>query len=361
MRAVAQDALRIALDASQLLAAAYAEQAMAVRRRATGRLPALLGGTLSSPHMDEATARSFLAAFNMAMVPIYWRDVEAAEGSFDWSACDRQIEWCREQGLRICLGPLFQPDARGLPDWVYLWDDDFESLLSGGRPVHRCRGESLSRKGRPLALCGPREHRASPALLRGREAADGGLDRLPGQATRSRPPADDRRRSALGRVPGAARGRSLAHPFCRRPGPCPPGSQGNSPGDELRLFCRRHAACGAKSRSTGCWTTGACWACRCWLAMTVPSADGDDPRPGRSSTCRPARGISPRSRPGWRATCRLILAKPGVQAVLWNQFEDGLPHEFPHAGLLHSQGQAKPALRTLAALRAACVNPRPAP
>ena len=66
----------------------------------------------------------------MALVPVYWRDVEAEEGSFDWSACDRQMEWCRAHGLRICMGPLLQPDARGLPDWVYLWDDDSESLLS---------------------------------------------------------------------------------------------------------------------------------------------------------------------------------------------------------------------------------------
>ena len=144
--AAAQEALRIALDGSQLLAAAYAEQVIAVRRRATGRLPSLLGGTLSSPEMDEAAARSFLAAFNMAMVPVYWRDVEATEGSFDWSACDRQIQWCREQGLRICLGPLLQPDARGLPDWVYLWDDDFESLLSAAgqfvdAAVNRYRGK----------------------------------------------------------------------------------------------------------------------------------------------------------------------------------------------------------------------------
>ena len=123
-----------------------AEQVIAVRRRATGRLPSLLGGTLSGPEMDEATARSFLAAFNMAMVPVCWRDVEASEGSFDWSACDRQIQWCREQGLRICLGPLLQPDARGLPDWVYLWDDDFESLLSAAgqfvdAAVKRYRGK----------------------------------------------------------------------------------------------------------------------------------------------------------------------------------------------------------------------------
>ena len=184
--AAAQEALRIALDGSQLLAAAYAEQAIAARRRATGRLPLLLGGALSGPEMDEAAARSFLSAFNMAMVPLFWRDVEAEEGCFDWSACDRQIEWCRAQGLRICLGPLLQPDARGLPDWVYLWDDDSESLLSAAGAIRRRGRPALPRQGRYLAVCGPHEHRASPSYFRRGKAADGGLGHLSDQATRSR-------------------------------------------------------------------------------------------------------------------------------------------------------------------------------
>ena len=42
-----------------------------------------------------------------------------------------------------------------------------------------------------------------------------------------------------------------------------------------------------------------------------------------------------------------MLGKPWVQAVVWNQFDDSQPHDFPHAGLLGPQGQVKPALRRL--------------
>lgn len=125
----AQESLRSALDAGQLLTAAYADQAIANRRRTMGRLPSILGGEFANAGIDTATAHWFLAAFNVAWVPIYWRDVEAIEGAFDWSDCDRRLEWCRGQGVRTCLGPLLQLDARGLPDWVYMWEDDFESLM----------------------------------------------------------------------------------------------------------------------------------------------------------------------------------------------------------------------------------------
>jgi hypothetical protein len=49
----------------------------------------------------------------------------------------------------------------------------------------------------------------------------------------------------------------------------------------------------------------------------------------------------------------LMLAKPSVQGVFWNQLRDNLPHDLPHAGLWNDRRQAKPALRTLAAIRAA--------
>ena len=78
--ALSQDALRAALDASQLLAAAYAEQALAVRRRGTGKVAAVLGADLETSLLDAYAARQFLAAFNAAVVPIprpTWRPAKA--------------------------------------------------------------------------------------------------------------------------------------------------------------------------------------------------------------------------------------------------------------------------------------------
>src|SRR5581483_1673979 len=48
----------------------------------------------------------------------------------DWRLSDRQIEWSRARGLKICGGPLIQLDKRSLPDWLYLWEDDEENLAS---------------------------------------------------------------------------------------------------------------------------------------------------------------------------------------------------------------------------------------
>ena len=355
----AQEALRIALDGSQLLAAAYAEQAIAVRRRATGRLPALLGGTLNSPTMDDATARSFLAAFNMAMVPVYWRDVEATEGSFDWSACDRQIQWCRDHDLRICLGPLLQPDVRGLPDWVYLWDDDFDNLLSAAgqfidAAVMRYRGKvdlwhCAARVNNSQVLSFTEEEKLRMVAWIVCRVKQLDPDR-PLMVGFDQPWGEYQGRRAVDLSPiqfadALVRARlDLKAIFLEMNFGCFAG--GTLPRSEVDV-----------NRLLDCWNL---LGLPLLVGLSVPSADGADPK-ARQKIDLTAGSWSLAAQQAWTARyVPLILGKAGIQAVVWNQFEDGQPHDFPHAGLLTPQGQAKPALRTLAALRAAYVNPRPA-
>jgi hypothetical protein len=87
------------------------------------------------------------------------------------------------------------------------------------------------------------------------------------------------------------------------------------------------------------------------VAITVPSASSDDSL---------ARRRVPLSAGGWNLASQqtwiarylpLILAKPAVHGVIWNQLRDSVAHDFPHGGLMDERCQAKPALRTLAALR----------
>ena len=47
----------------------------------------------------------------------------------------------------------------------------------------------------------------------------------------------------------------------------------------------------------------------------------------------------------------VLLAKNSVQAIVWNQWTDTLPHEFAHGGLIDLRGRAKPSLKLLVELR----------
>lgn len=47
----------------------------------------------------------------------------------------------------------------------------------------------------------------------------------------------------------------------------------------------------------------------------------------------------------------MLLAKPSVQGIAWQQYRDDEPHELPHAGLIDEQGLPKPVLAALTSIR----------
>ena len=47
----------------------------------------------------------------------------------------------------------------------------------------------------------------------------------------------------------------------------------------------------------------------------------------------------------------LLLGKQSVQAIVWDGWDDRVPHELAHSGLMDADGHAKPALETLIGLR----------
>jgi hypothetical protein len=59
-----------------------------------------------------------------------WRDTEPNPGEWDWSKWQSALQRARAAKRRVACGPLVRLDREELPDWLYLWDDDFESLQS---------------------------------------------------------------------------------------------------------------------------------------------------------------------------------------------------------------------------------------
>jgi hypothetical protein len=350
--AQAQTALRTALDASRLLARAYCEQALAVRKRGGAKLNALLGAELAGPALDDAAGRDFLVAFNAALVRLSWRDIEASEGQFDWLACDRQIEWCRARGLRVMAGPLVELDARSLPDWVHLWEDDLDNLLAAlsdfvRAAVDRYRGKV------DLWLCAARVNTAEVLKLTEEEELQLAANILhfvnsldPGKPTvlsvdqpwgeyMARRPTDfppQHFAETLARAGLNLRGLMLEMNlgYCRG---------ATLPRTELEL-----------NRQIDSWSQ---LGLPLLVSLSIPSSSGEDPLAQRPATM-PSQSATPSSQQDWAARyASLLLAKASVQGVFWNQLGDSMPHDFPHAGLFDARRQAKPALRTLASIRLA--------
>jgi hypothetical protein len=346
----AEASLLAALDAADLLAAAFTEQAMAVRRRVEGKRFALLGADLGITLLDDYTSRQFLQSFSAAEVPINWRETETTEGHFTWTFNDRQVEWCRAHGLKILAGPLLMLDARALPDWLMLFEDDFESVLDFVSAYVRAGVERYRGKV-DYWICAGRVNDAEVLALTEQErlrlvvqtielihSLD---DETPVLMSFDQPWAEYMRQQhsdfpplhfadALVRAGLDLAGLMLEMNVGYYPG-------GTLPRQPLEF-----------SRQLDVWSK---LGPPLWLSLSAPSDDGDDPRAQRKMTLPPGSWTSAAQK-AWAARfVPLALAKPAMQGVIWNQLRDNQPHDFPHGGLFDADGQAKPALHTLAMIR----------
>ena len=346
----AQQALELAVALSAQVAGSFAERALALRGQ-TGKLTTLLGVDLGRAPLTEAAEQQLVGAINSVNVPLAWRQIEQAEGHRDWSLSDRQIEWSRSHGMKICAGPMLQLDRCAAPDWLYLWEGDFENLMTLAADF--IRAAVLRYRGKVhLWQCAARLNVSDVFSLSEEQRLK--LTVLAIEAIRQvRPALADRPvdRPALGRVHGPIGMRPLAVALCR----CV-GAGGYRVG--------RHRAW----RSIWAIGRGAPWPrdplefgrqMDRWsvlglplLAMLTlpssPAANAQARSPAQPLPYGPGPAATPEGQRAWiEHYLPVLLAKQPVQGIFWNQLSDSAPHDFAQAGLFDAAGQPKPALEAL--------------
>jgi hypothetical protein len=346
----ADDSLRASLDAANLLATAYAEQT--ARWKKSQNATPLLGANLSMTLLDEYASRQFLAAFNAAESPICWRDVETTEGNFDWATTDRQIEWCRTHGIKVLAGPLLLLDRRALPDWLSLFEDEFEDIVEFvstflQAAVKRYRGKVDG------WICAGRVNAADVLTISEQERVQlvahcvelvRSLDPTAPVLVSFDQPWAEYLRQRQSDFPPLHFADALVRADLGLGGLMLEINVGSQPGCTMpRQPLEFH-------RQIDAWAK---LGLPLWLSVSSPGGRGDDPLALRKATTS-AGCWTPEAQQAWALRfVPLVLGKPAVQGVIWNQLCDSQPHDFPHAGLFDAAHQAKPALRTLASIRQA--------
>ena len=69
------------------------------------------------------------SAFDFVHMPVRWSDLEPAEGKLSFTSTDRWIEWAvRTAKKQVNAGPILDLRAACLPEWIYIWENDYETL-----------------------------------------------------------------------------------------------------------------------------------------------------------------------------------------------------------------------------------------
>lgn len=348
--AASQQAIQLGLRAGESLCLEYTRQALAARHQNAEHLPTLLGCRLGSRMIDESEGAHFAGGFNTAAVPFTWRAIEQNAGKHEWELFDQQITWCQEHGLRVIGGPLLQLDAQHLPDWLYLWEDDFEQVQSyltqyieatvaryrGRVQVWNCAARMNVAGSIPLT-----EEQRLRLMVAAVDEIRRGDPQTPIILSFDQPwaeylAANDRDLSPLHLADSLVRadlgiaGIGIEINIGYQPA-------GTAPRELVEY-----------SRQLDRWAS---LGLPLVTYVACPSDAGDNPHASRAvRAC--SFEATPASQAGFSdKLISLLLAKQFVQGIVWNEFSDAAPHEFANAGVIDSGGAAKPLLSSLITIR----------
>jgi hypothetical protein len=349
----ANAAIAQALSMSEEMVAEYSRQATISRMQQTP-VSTLLGVSLGPKLPSVEMRRKLVEACNIIQIPIAWRAIEQREGKRNWKHTDEQLAWCQQAGLKVSAGPLLQMDDRGIPDWMVLWDGDFDNLMKlfldhvrsvvsryAGR-VHLWQVASRINTGKVLSLEEEqRLHLVAHALDLVRR-----LDpRTPTVVSFDQPwaeylgsKADDLAPShyadALVRADLGISGFALEV------------NAGFDPGGSI------HRPTFEWGRLLDQWSL---WGLPLMICLSTASDTTRDPTARKNIDVSLPTGMGQSDVDPQRhwagSVLPMLLARSAVQVVVWNQISDGEPHEFPHAGLFDAKHQPKPTLDLMRDLR----------
>ncbi|MFP4052330.1 MAG: endo-1,4-beta-xylanase [Phycisphaerae bacterium] len=66
--------------------------------------------------------------FDFISVPMSWKTVEPKEHQYQFTAIDSWINWAARNRKFIHAGPLLSFDPASLPEWLYIWEHDYDTV-----------------------------------------------------------------------------------------------------------------------------------------------------------------------------------------------------------------------------------------
>ncbi len=66
--------------------------------------------------------------FDFITIPTPWKHLEPRERQYEHATVDKWIEWTAKVKKHIHAGPLLSFHPMHLPDWLYIWENDFDTL-----------------------------------------------------------------------------------------------------------------------------------------------------------------------------------------------------------------------------------------
>ncbi|MBV8782235.1 MAG: hypothetical protein JO353_12640, partial [Phycisphaerae bacterium] len=125
---IADRVLELALEVSEDLAMFHAELLLNRRRQSNQLARHIFGCRVDSTIQNQKYKDTLSGQFDYAILPMGWKQIQPEEGAFATQPVDDWIEQLSKKRIPVVAGPLIDLGDNGAPDWVFLWEHDFDTI-----------------------------------------------------------------------------------------------------------------------------------------------------------------------------------------------------------------------------------------
>jgi len=118
----------MALDLSEQLAWFHADLLLNRRRAGGAFVRHVVGCNANTTVQNQKYKDTISDQFDYVVLPMNWRQIQPEEQTFNTAETDEWVEYLARKRTPIIAGPLLNLHESALPDWLYIWEHDFETL-----------------------------------------------------------------------------------------------------------------------------------------------------------------------------------------------------------------------------------------
>jgi hypothetical protein len=126
--ALADRALLMAVDLSEQLSLFHGDLLLNRRRQGSQFAKHIIGCRVDSTVQNQKYRDTLAGNFDYAVLPMCWKQLQPEEGIFNTEGLDDWVEMLSRKRMPIIGGPLISFHEADIPDWMFIWEHDFDTL-----------------------------------------------------------------------------------------------------------------------------------------------------------------------------------------------------------------------------------------
>jgi glycosyl hydrolase family 10 len=98
------------------------------RRKSTTNTKTNVGCFVDLLSYEEKYCERLQEAFDFLRIPMPWKQIQPQESQHQYDRLDAWLGWAARSRKPVFAGPLLSFSPSDLPEWVYIWENDYEAL-----------------------------------------------------------------------------------------------------------------------------------------------------------------------------------------------------------------------------------------